>query len=68
MREDAELSATWLERTVIELLTDPDRLEAMERAAAACGRRDGDEALMALVEEAVRRSSVRSSARREETA
>jgi UDP-N-acetylglucosamine--N-acetylmuramyl-(pentapeptide) pyrophosphoryl-undecaprenol N-acetylglucosamine transferase len=51
--EDAELSAPWLERNVIPLLTDPGRLSAMSSAAAAHGRRDGDEALYALVGEAV---------------
>jgi UDP-N-acetylglucosamine--N-acetylmuramyl-(pentapeptide) pyrophosphoryl-undecaprenol N-acetylglucosamine transferase len=51
--EDAELSAQWLERNVIGLLTDPDRLRGMSAAAASYGRRDGDEALLALVREAV---------------
>jgi UDP-N-acetylglucosamine--N-acetylmuramyl-(pentapeptide) pyrophosphoryl-undecaprenol N-acetylglucosamine transferase len=51
--EDAELTAPWLERNVIGLLTDPDRLQGMSAAAAAYGRRDGDEALLALVREAV---------------
>jgi UDP-N-acetylglucosamine--N-acetylmuramyl-(pentapeptide) pyrophosphoryl-undecaprenol N-acetylglucosamine transferase len=51
--EDAELSASWLERNVIGLLTDPDRLHRMSQAAAAYGRRDGDEALLALVHQAV---------------
>ena len=32
------------------LLADPDRLAAMERAAAACGRRDAAERAAALVE------------------
>jgi UDP-N-acetylglucosamine--N-acetylmuramyl-(pentapeptide) pyrophosphoryl-undecaprenol N-acetylglucosamine transferase len=51
--EDSELSAAWLERNVIPLLTDPERLQAMSIAAAGYGRRDGDEALLALVREAV---------------
>jgi UDP-N-acetylglucosamine--N-acetylmuramyl-(pentapeptide) pyrophosphoryl-undecaprenol N-acetylglucosamine transferase len=51
--EDAELSAEWLEENVIGLLTNPDRLRAMSAAAASYGRRDGDEALLALVREAV---------------
>jgi UDP-N-acetylglucosamine--N-acetylmuramyl-(pentapeptide) pyrophosphoryl-undecaprenol N-acetylglucosamine transferase len=51
--EDAELTASWLERNVIGLLTDPGRLRAMSVAAASYGRRDGDEALLALVREAV---------------
>ena len=52
--DDAELSAHWVERNVVELLTDPVRLAGMSRAAAAYGTRDGDEALLALVYEAVR--------------
>jgi UDP-N-acetylglucosamine--N-acetylmuramyl-(pentapeptide) pyrophosphoryl-undecaprenol N-acetylglucosamine transferase len=51
--EDAELSPEWLERNVIPLLTDPDRLASMSAAAASYGRRDGDEALLALVRRAV---------------
>ncbi|MCW2506605.1 MAG: murG [Actinomycetia bacterium] len=51
--DDSELSPAWLERNVIPLLTDPDRLEAMSAAAARYGRRDGDEALLALVRRAV---------------
>ncbi len=51
--EDAELSPSWLEENVIGLLTDPDRLRGMSDAAASYGRRDGDEALLALVREAV---------------
>ncbi|GAA0220103.1 UDP-N-acetylglucosamine--N-acetylmuramyl-(pentapeptide) pyrophosphoryl-undecaprenol N-acetylglucosamine transferase [Cryptosporangium japonicum] len=52
--EDAELSASWLEENVIPLLGEPDRTSAMGRAAARYGRRDGDEALLALVYQAVR--------------
>ncbi|GAA3389925.1 UDP-N-acetylglucosamine--N-acetylmuramyl-(pentapeptide) pyrophosphoryl-undecaprenol N-acetylglucosamine transferase [Cryptosporangium minutisporangium] len=52
--EDAELSASWLEENVIPLLGEPDRIAAMGRAAAGYGRRDGDEALLALVYQAVR--------------
>jgi UDP-N-acetylglucosamine--N-acetylmuramyl-(pentapeptide) pyrophosphoryl-undecaprenol N-acetylglucosamine transferase len=51
--EDAELTAAWLEANVISLLTDPEKLQAMSRAAASYGRRDGDEALLGLVREAV---------------
>jgi UDP-N-acetylglucosamine--N-acetylmuramyl-(pentapeptide) pyrophosphoryl-undecaprenol N-acetylglucosamine transferase len=43
--DDADLSAQWIERTVIPLATDPPRLAAMAAAAATFGRRDGDEAL-----------------------
>jgi UDP-N-acetylglucosamine--N-acetylmuramyl-(pentapeptide) pyrophosphoryl-undecaprenol N-acetylglucosamine transferase len=51
--EDSDLSPDWLERNVIPLLIDPDRLEAMSAAAAGYGRRDGDEALLAMVRRAV---------------
>ena len=61
--EDAELSASWLEENVIPLLTSAGRLREMSAAAASYGRRDGDEALLALVREAVRGAG-----RREETA
>ena len=37
---------------MIPLLHDPHRLAAMGRAAAAYGRRDGDEALLDFVYEA----------------
>ena len=53
--DDAELTPAWLERTVIPLLRDPQRLYAMGDAAAAYGRRDGDEALLNFVYEAVAR-------------
>jgi UDP-N-acetylglucosamine--N-acetylmuramyl-(pentapeptide) pyrophosphoryl-undecaprenol N-acetylglucosamine transferase len=52
MVTDAELSAAWMERNVVPLLTDPARLEQMSAAAAGYGRRDGDEALLRLVLEA----------------
>jgi UDP-N-acetylglucosamine--N-acetylmuramyl-(pentapeptide) pyrophosphoryl-undecaprenol N-acetylglucosamine transferase len=51
--DDAELSPDWIERTVIPLARDPRRLAAMGAAAAAYGRRDGDEALLDFVYEAV---------------
>lgn len=52
--DDAELSPAWVERTVVPLVRDADRLARMGRAAAAHGRRDGDEALRAFMYEAVR--------------
>jgi len=51
--DDAELSPDWIERTVVPLARDPQRLAAMGAAAAAYGRRDGDEALLDFVYEAV---------------
>lgn len=53
--DNAELTADWIERTVIPLARDPQRLAAMGRSASAYGRRDGDEALLDFVCEAVAR-------------
>lgn len=53
--DDAEFSPAWLERNVIPLVRDPHRLAQMGAAAAAYGRRDGDEALLNFVYEAVTR-------------
>jgi UDP-N-acetylglucosamine--N-acetylmuramyl-(pentapeptide) pyrophosphoryl-undecaprenol N-acetylglucosamine transferase len=51
--DDAELSPEWIERTVVPLLHDPQRLAAMGAAAAAYGRRDGDERLRDFALQAV---------------
>jgi UDP-N-acetylglucosamine--N-acetylmuramyl-(pentapeptide) pyrophosphoryl-undecaprenol N-acetylglucosamine transferase len=51
--DNAELTPQWIERTVIPLAGDPRRLAGMGAAAASYGRRDGDEALLAFVCEAV---------------
>jgi UDP-N-acetylglucosamine--N-acetylmuramyl-(pentapeptide) pyrophosphoryl-undecaprenol N-acetylglucosamine transferase len=51
--DNAELTPQWIERTVIPLARDPQRLAAMGAAAASYGRRDGDEALLDFVCEAV---------------
>jgi UDP-N-acetylglucosamine--N-acetylmuramyl-(pentapeptide) pyrophosphoryl-undecaprenol N-acetylglucosamine transferase len=51
--DNAELTPEWVERTVIPLARDPRRLAAMGAAAAAYGRRDGDEALLDFVCEVV---------------
>jgi UDP-N-acetylglucosamine--N-acetylmuramyl-(pentapeptide) pyrophosphoryl-undecaprenol N-acetylglucosamine transferase len=53
--DDGELSPDWIERTVIPLIREPGRLAAMSAAAAAYGRRDGDEALREYVYEVVSR-------------
>jgi UDP-N-acetylglucosamine--N-acetylmuramyl-(pentapeptide) pyrophosphoryl-undecaprenol N-acetylglucosamine transferase len=49
--DDGDLSPDWIERTVVPLLRDPARIGAMSSAAAAYGRRDGDEALRDYVYE-----------------
>jgi UDP-N-acetylglucosamine--N-acetylmuramyl-(pentapeptide) pyrophosphoryl-undecaprenol N-acetylglucosamine transferase len=51
--DDSELSPDWIERTVIPLLRAEGRIAAMSAAAAAYGRRDGDEALRSYVYEVV---------------
>ncbi|MGC4805795.1 undecaprenyldiphospho-muramoylpentapeptide beta-N-acetylglucosaminyltransferase [Micromonospora sp. DT233] len=53
--DDAELTPAWVERTIIPLIRDPHRLATMGAAAAAYGRRDGDQALLNFVYEAVAR-------------
>jgi UDP-N-acetylglucosamine--N-acetylmuramyl-(pentapeptide) pyrophosphoryl-undecaprenol N-acetylglucosamine transferase len=53
--DDAELTPGWVEQQLIPLARDPHRLAAMGAAAAAYGRRDGDEALLDFVYEAVTR-------------
>ncbi len=47
--EDAALSPEWLTEHVIPLLADQAALARMSDAAAGYGRRDGDEALCAMV-------------------
>jgi UDP-N-acetylglucosamine--N-acetylmuramyl-(pentapeptide) pyrophosphoryl-undecaprenol N-acetylglucosamine transferase len=51
--DDAEVTPEWIERTVIPLARDPQRLAAMGVAAGVYGRRDGDEALLDFVCEVV---------------
>ena len=53
--DDTEMTAGWVEQTAIPLIRDSRRLAAMGAAAAAYGRRDGDEALLDFVYEAVAR-------------
>ncbi|HEX5594924.1 MAG TPA: undecaprenyldiphospho-muramoylpentapeptide beta-N-acetylglucosaminyltransferase [Micromonosporaceae bacterium] len=53
--DNSELSPGWIEQHIIPLARDPRRLAAMSAAAAAYGRRDGDEALLNFVYEAVAR-------------
>ena len=47
--EDAAFDADYVRSTVLPLLADAARLEAMAKAAAALGHRDADEALADLV-------------------
>lgn len=55
--EDENLTPEWLLENLLPLLGDRAALEEMGRAAAAFGRRDGDEALADLVEQAVGRGA-----------
>jgi UDP-N-acetylglucosamine--N-acetylmuramyl-(pentapeptide) pyrophosphoryl-undecaprenol N-acetylglucosamine transferase len=52
--EDEELTSAWLTANLLPLLADREKLDEMGKAAAEFGRRDGDEALVDLVYEAVR--------------
>jgi UDP-N-acetylglucosamine--N-acetylmuramyl-(pentapeptide) pyrophosphoryl-undecaprenol N-acetylglucosamine transferase len=54
--EDARLTSEWLVENLLPMLADRERLAEMGRAAAAFGRRDGDEALADLVYRAVGRA------------
>jgi UDP-N-acetylglucosamine--N-acetylmuramyl-(pentapeptide) pyrophosphoryl-undecaprenol N-acetylglucosamine transferase len=49
--DDSDLNPEWIENTVVPLAHDGPRLRAMSAAAAAYGRRDGDEALRTFVYE-----------------
>jgi UDP-N-acetylglucosamine--N-acetylmuramyl-(pentapeptide) pyrophosphoryl-undecaprenol N-acetylglucosamine transferase len=52
---DAELDPAWIAEVLPPLLTDPDRLAAMGKAAASLGRRDADERLAEMVRTAAAR-------------
>ncbi len=49
--EDSDLSPSWIESNIIPLILDRRRIAQMGAAAAAYGRRDGDEALRTFVYE-----------------
>ncbi|MFC1412403.1 undecaprenyldiphospho-muramoylpentapeptide beta-N-acetylglucosaminyltransferase [Streptacidiphilus sp. N1-12] len=51
--DDAELTPDWVLGHLLPVLTDPQRLWDMSRAAAEFGRRDADELLVAMVYEAI---------------
>ena len=53
--EDAAVDAAWAREVVLPLTRDRDRLEAMSRASASVGERDGDEKLADLVARAAGR-------------
>ena len=51
--DDTALTPEWVRENVLPVLTDQHRLLEMSRAAAEFGRRDADEALVAMVHEAI---------------
>ena len=50
--DDPQCTAAWVRATLTPLLTDPERLATMGRAAESSGRRDADERLVDLALEA----------------
>ncbi|MDO5711513.1 MAG: undecaprenyldiphospho-muramoylpentapeptide beta-N-acetylglucosaminyltransferase [Micrococcales bacterium] len=52
LADDAEVDAAWVERVVVPLLADPQRLARMAAAAAHAGQRHADERLADLVHRA----------------
>lgn len=50
--EDALVTSDWVRATALPLVADRDRLAAMSLAASMTGRRDGDERLADLLQEA----------------
>ncbi|MFC7491995.1 MULTISPECIES: undecaprenyldiphospho-muramoylpentapeptide beta-N-acetylglucosaminyltransferase [unclassified Knoellia] len=50
--DDADLTTTWIETTLVPLLRDAPALAEMAAAAASVGERDGDELLADLVADA----------------
>jgi len=51
--DDAELSVDWVLGQLLPVLTDPQRLWDMSRAAAEFGRRDADDLLVDMVYQAI---------------
>jgi UDP-N-acetylglucosamine--N-acetylmuramyl-(pentapeptide) pyrophosphoryl-undecaprenol N-acetylglucosamine transferase len=51
--DDADFTPEWVAANVPPLLADPQRLARMSRAAESQGRRDADEQVVAMVDEAV---------------
>lgn len=57
--DDADFTPQWVAATIPALLADPDRLARMSRAAESQGRRDADEQVVAMVEQAAAHAEVR---------
>jgi UDP-N-acetylglucosamine--N-acetylmuramyl-(pentapeptide) pyrophosphoryl-undecaprenol N-acetylglucosamine transferase len=54
--DDADFTPEWVAATLPGLLNDPDRLVRMSRAAESLGRRDADDAVVAMIGAAVAES------------
>jgi UDP-N-acetylglucosamine--N-acetylmuramyl-(pentapeptide) pyrophosphoryl-undecaprenol N-acetylglucosamine transferase len=52
--DDAAFLPEWVERELVPLLADRDRLAAMARAAASVGALDGTDRMVALIDAALR--------------
>ena len=52
--DDAALTAPWIESNLVPLLTDPDRLTAMSRAATGIIKTDADEVFARMILEVAR--------------
>ena len=52
MVANEDCTPEWVERELVPVLRDPDRMAAMGEAASEFGRRDADEQLVALIERA----------------
>lgn len=57
--DDADLTPERLTTAVLPLLAEPGRLDAMAKAAAAHGRPDADDALVAMIRDAVGQGGAR---------
>lgn len=57
--DDADFTPEWVVANLPGLLHDPDRLATMSRAAESLGRRDADDAVVAMIEGAVAESKER---------
>ncbi|MGR2753556.1 undecaprenyldiphospho-muramoylpentapeptide beta-N-acetylglucosaminyltransferase [Agromyces arachidis] len=51
--DDADFTPEWVERELVPLLADRERLESMARAAASAGALDGTDRMVALVDGAL---------------
>jgi UDP-N-acetylglucosamine--N-acetylmuramyl-(pentapeptide) pyrophosphoryl-undecaprenol N-acetylglucosamine transferase len=54
--DDADFTPEWVSANLPGLLSDPARLARMSRAAESLGRRDADEAVVAMIEAAISES------------